>query len=76
MTMIREARPSGLFGYFKEHNIMCTNPYKGIYYVKEKRIVPDADNRHERIEYRRTCMAESSVEPNEKRADEKSAGKD
>ena len=49
-----------------QRNILC----------KEERIVPDADNRHERIKYRRTCMAESPVEPNEKRADEKSAGKD
>lgn len=40
VTMIREARPSGLFGYFKEHNIMCTNPYKGIYYVKKSVLFP------------------------------------
>ncbi len=40
VTMIREARPSGLFGYFKEHNITCTNPYKGIYYVKKSVLFP------------------------------------
>ncbi|HBA51091.1 MAG TPA: hypothetical protein DCZ91_25480 [Lachnospiraceae bacterium] len=33
ISIIRDAKPEGLFRYFKEHNIRVENPYAGIYYV-------------------------------------------
>lgn len=33
ISMIRENKPAGLFGYFREHDIKFTNPYHGIYYI-------------------------------------------
>lgn len=33
VTMIRDAKPEGLFRYFKEHGIKITSPFPGIYYV-------------------------------------------
>lgn len=36
VSIIREAKPEKLFKYFKEHEYVVTNPYKGIYYIKEK----------------------------------------
>ena len=33
ISIIRDAKPEGLFRYFREHNIKVTNPYAGIYYV-------------------------------------------
>ena len=40
VSMIRESKPVGLFGYFKEHGIKATNPYKGIYYVMDAVLFP------------------------------------
>ena len=40
VSMIRERKPVGLFGYFKEHGINVTNPYKGIYYVLDAVLFP------------------------------------
>ncbi len=40
VSLIREARPDGLFEYFKEHNIRTTNPYRGIYYVQDAVLFP------------------------------------
>ncbi len=36
VSMIREARPDGLFQYFKENECPIASPYKGIYYVEGK----------------------------------------
>ncbi len=33
VSIVRDAKPEGLFRYFREHNIRVTNPYAGIYYV-------------------------------------------
>lgn len=33
ISIIRDAKPEGLFRYFREHNIRVTTPYEGIYYV-------------------------------------------
>ncbi len=40
VSLIREARPDGLFDYFKRHNIRTTNPYRGIYYVQDAVLFP------------------------------------
>lgn len=40
VSLIREARPDGLFEYFKRHNIRTTNPYRGIYYVLDAVLFP------------------------------------
>lgn len=34
MSIIREAKPTGLFQYFKEHGYSICSPYAGIYYVE------------------------------------------
>ena len=34
VTLIRESKPVGLFGYFEENSYTVSNPYKGIYYIK------------------------------------------
>ena len=33
VSMVREAKPDGLFRYFREHKVEVSNPYPGIYYV-------------------------------------------
>lgn len=33
VSLVREAKPNGLFGYFKDHKMNILNPYPGIYYV-------------------------------------------
>ena len=33
VSIVRQGKPVKLFGYFKEHGIRVTNPYRGIYYV-------------------------------------------
>ena len=40
ITIIRDAKPEGLFRYFKEHGIRMTNPYTGIYYVSDAVLFP------------------------------------
>ena len=40
ITIIRDAKPEGLFRYFKEHGIRMTNPYAGIYYVSDAVLFP------------------------------------
>ena len=40
VSLIREARPDGLFEYFKRHNIRTVNPYRGIYYVQDAVLFP------------------------------------
>ena len=34
VSLVREAKPEGLFKYFEEHQYLVTNPYRGIYYIK------------------------------------------
>lgn len=34
ITLIRDAKPLALFGYFKEHGYQVSNPHNGIYYIK------------------------------------------
>ncbi|MBO5371510.1 MAG: hypothetical protein J6A75_02205 [Lachnospiraceae bacterium] len=34
VSVIREAKPEGLFLYFKEHGYQVSNPHKGIYYIE------------------------------------------
>ena len=36
VSLVREAKPIKLFKYFSEHGVRVTNPYHGIYYVKDK----------------------------------------
>ncbi len=40
VSLIREARPDGLFEYFKRHNIRTVNPHRGIYYVQDEVLFP------------------------------------
>ncbi|MCM1040075.1 MAG: hypothetical protein NC434_12205 [Ruminococcus sp.] len=40
VSIIREAKPEKLFKYFQEHEYVVTNPYKGIYYIKDKVLFP------------------------------------
>ncbi len=40
VSIIREARPDGLFSYFKEHGVRMESPYRGIYYVMDSVLFP------------------------------------
>lgn len=40
VSVIREAKPEGLFGYFEKYGYKVSNPYKGIYYIEEKVLFP------------------------------------
>lgn len=40
VTIIRDAKPEGLFQYFDRHGIRVTNPYAGIYYVLDSVLFP------------------------------------
>lgn len=40
VTMIRDAKPEGLFRYFEDHHIKVTNPYMGIYYILDGVLFP------------------------------------
>ena len=33
ISLIRDTKPAGLFGYFKKHGYQVSNPYRGIYYI-------------------------------------------
>ena len=40
VSLIREAKPEGLFQYFRRHSIPVGNPYPGIYYVENGSFFP------------------------------------
>ncbi len=40
VSMIREAKPEGLLGYFREHGYEVSNPHKGIYYIESNVLFP------------------------------------
>ncbi len=40
VTIIRDAKPEGLFQYFDRHGIRVTNPYAGIYHVLDSVLFP------------------------------------
>ena len=40
VSIVREARPKGLFQYFEEHNMRLESPYQGIYYVRDGVLFP------------------------------------
>lgn len=40
VSVIREAKPEGLFQYFKEHEYKVSNPHKGIYYIESNVLFP------------------------------------
>lgn len=40
VSIVRQSRPDGLFGYFKENGIRVTTPYHGIYYVLDAVLFP------------------------------------
>lgn len=40
VSLVREAKPEGLFRYFKENNYFVSNPYRGIYYIEGKVLFP------------------------------------
>lgn len=40
VSIMREARPDGLFQYLEEHGCPMSNPYKGIYYIEENVLFP------------------------------------
>lgn len=40
VSIMREARPDGLFQYLEEYGYPMSNPYKGIYYIEEKVLFP------------------------------------
>lgn len=40
VSIVRQSRPAGLFGYFEKHGIRVTNPFHGIYYVLDAVLFP------------------------------------
>lgn len=40
ISIVRDAKPEGLFRYFEEHHIKVTNPYVGIYYILDAVLFP------------------------------------
>lgn len=40
VSLIREAKPEGLFRYFKKHGAAVSNPHNGIYYITEGVLFP------------------------------------
>ncbi|MDE6601057.1 MAG: hypothetical protein K2K90_02605 [Lachnospiraceae bacterium] len=40
VSIIREARPDGLFQYFMEKEYLLSNPYRGVYYIEGKVLFP------------------------------------
>ena len=40
VSLVRQAKPYGLFRYFRKHDYLVTNPYRGIYYIQEKVLFP------------------------------------
>ncbi|MDE7325976.1 MAG: hypothetical protein K2N63_06855 [Lachnospiraceae bacterium] len=40
VSIIREARPNGLFQYFMEKEYLLSNPYRGVYYIEGKVLFP------------------------------------
>lgn len=40
VSLVREAKPEGLFRYFESHQYLITNPYRGIYYVEGAVLFP------------------------------------
>ena len=40
VSLVREAKPEGLFRYFKEHSYSVSNPYQGIYYIEGNVLFP------------------------------------
>lgn len=40
VSLVRKAKPYGLFRYFEEHDYLITNPYRGIYYIEGKVMFP------------------------------------
>lgn len=40
ISIVREAKPYGLFRYFNKHNIEYINPYNGIYYIMSNILFP------------------------------------
>ena len=40
VSLIRKAKPGGLFRYFKEHGYTVSKPYHGIYYIEGKVLFP------------------------------------
>ena len=40
VSLVREAKPEGLFRYFKEHSYSVSNPYRGIYYIEGNVLFP------------------------------------
>ena len=40
VSLVREAKPYGLFRYFKEHDYLVSYPYHGIYYIEGNVLFP------------------------------------
>mgnify|MGYP001044686414 CR=1 FL=1 len=40
VSLVREGKPEGLFGYFKEHGYLVSSPYPGIYYIEGNVLFP------------------------------------
>lgn len=40
VSLVREAKPEGLFRYFKGHDYSVSNPYRGIYYIEGRVLFP------------------------------------
>ena len=40
VSIVRDAKPEGLFQYFAEHGVKMERPYKGIYYILDKVLFP------------------------------------
>lgn len=40
VSLVRKAKPHGLFGYFKEHGYLLKDVYRGIYYVEGNVLFP------------------------------------
>lgn len=57
VTIMREAKPDGLFQYLVGHGYSMSNPYKGIYYHRRKGFISSADYCHKGIERGKSYLA-------------------
>lgn len=57
VSLIREAKPEGLFRYFKEHETAVSNPHNGIYYITEGGAFSNTGDCHKGAGRGTACMA-------------------
>lgn len=40
ISLVRDARPDGLFRYFRKHHVRVVNPYRGVYHIADAALFP------------------------------------